>query len=272
MAGDWIPYQKGLAKKQEVATIARLTGKPRRWVVATLLEFWEWCDSESPDGCLGVLLEDMPGLVDETDMVFWQAVVSVGWLRVQASKLSVPHFERWLGNSAKKRLKDSDRKKRVRKLSACEADNNGNPVLFSPVLSSSETSNLEQNGAHHDPPENQPIGRNGFPESAAGCAQAWCGQLTRKKNGYPADQPTDMVPRFEELIRRGHNPSDLLDQIFDKGRSRSEQMFEFENRLERNRNGNNGPGRAMGPSSRIRAPKGKYDGIGKTVSSDPAAS
>ena len=132
MAGDWIPYQKGLSRKREVGAIARQTGRSRHEVVGVLLEFWDWVDSESTDGILqATSLEDLPNLIPGSDLVFWQAVVEVGWLgvgfapgrrrKLEANvtigtpRLVIPNFSRWLGNSSKRRLNDVIHKRASRK-------------------------------------------------------------------------------------------------------------------------------------------------------------
>jgi 5-methylcytosine-specific restriction endonuclease McrA len=118
MAGDWIPWQKGLAKKREILAISQAVGRDRRWVAATLMEFWEWFDSESESGIITDLkASSLPEIVTGTDGRFWNAVIATGWLSVESGSLLVPHFDRWLGHSAKKRLEDALRKKRERKIS-----------------------------------------------------------------------------------------------------------------------------------------------------------
>jgi len=129
MAGDWIPWSKGLARRPEVLAVAKATGRDRRAVAATLMEWWEWVDGETADGSLpGVSLADLVDLIPGTDDRFWLAVCQVGWLEVTTEGLRVPHFERWMGQSAKRRLMDSRRKRAVRNLSASQADKNGTTV------------------------------------------------------------------------------------------------------------------------------------------------
>ena len=271
MAGDWIPRQKGLNRKPEVLAIAQATGMHRRWVADALMEFWEWCDAELTDGLIrGLSLDNLPSLVPETTKEFWQAVAEVGWLRVTTSGLAVPHFERWLGRSAKKRIQNSERKRSVRDLSSSEEDKNGNPVLFCPVLSSEFNS---QNGGR-DPPSDlsaSEADKNGteYAKSAGGCAAAWCFVLTRKRNGYPADREDDIASEIAEMVRRGHDPGELLADVMRSDRDKGEHFWQFKERHERNRNG--GTGRPVGPSSRVRAEAGKYDGYGVTVGNGKTA-
>ncbi len=115
MAGDWIAWQKGLARKPKVLFIARKTGQSRREVAATLAEFWEWADEQSEDGLLPHMsLADLRETIPETTKLFWDLVVKVGWLAIEPNGLRVPHFNDWNGESAKKRLRETQRKKAYR--------------------------------------------------------------------------------------------------------------------------------------------------------------
>lgn len=230
MAGDWIPRQKGLSRKEEVATIARVTGKHRRWVAEALCEFWDWCDEVSADGCLGVLLEDLPGLIPETDMVFWQAVVSVGWLRVAATGLTVPHFERWLGNSAKKRLSNNRTQAAIR---AQKTKGRGGTSL--PVIELSSKNVTTSSVLSEDLKGNGGAGERGPPPevevSPELLADQWCFVLERRRLGAPRDLPADMAREFRELIRLGHNPRVMLDEILRPQRDRGEYFWQFKKRV-----------------------------------------
>lgn len=135
MAGDWIPWSKGLSRKLEVLRIAQATGRSRREVACLLMEFWEWADNETEDGFLvGMDVRNLSALHADTDEAFWSAVIASGWLTPSNGGVTIPHFDYWLGRSAKRRLKDTKRKglsrsgepvADVRKMSASDADKNG---------------------------------------------------------------------------------------------------------------------------------------------------
>jgi hypothetical protein len=112
MAGDWVPWCKGLSKKPEVLAIAKATGHHRRWVAATLMEFWEWADAETETGDLpGVSVADLQDFVSGTDERFWLAVSAAGWLIPGPDGLTIPNFGYWMGKAAKKRLRAAIRKR-----------------------------------------------------------------------------------------------------------------------------------------------------------------
>lgn len=158
----------------------------------------------------------------------------------------------------------------------------GNPALKQKLkgqgkekhgLSPLDSGSSDLGGGLGEPERPAPIGRNGFPATAAGCAQAWCGVSRRLKGGYPEDEPADVEAKMGELLRHGFTAAELLDEIFRADRKLSEYFWQFEARIERNRNHESGrPGQRVGPSSRVRAPKGKYDGVEKVLDVDsPAA-
>jgi hypothetical protein len=110
MAGDWIPWCKGLARKPEVLAVAKATGRSRKDVATTLMEFWEWADDQSADGVMpDVGLADLPELFGGTDEAFWLAVIQAGWLQAGLVGIVLPNYERWLGRNAKRRLEKNRR-------------------------------------------------------------------------------------------------------------------------------------------------------------------
>lgn len=115
MAGDYIPVTKTLPRKREVLAIATATGRSRSDVVLALLDFWFWVDDESVDGQLpGLTPSHLTGLFPGTDDAFWLAVISAGWLIQRTTGLEVPNFQRWLGQSAKRRLNEAEKKRQQR--------------------------------------------------------------------------------------------------------------------------------------------------------------
>lgn len=140
MAGDWIPRCKGLNRKPEVLQIAKATGIHRRIVSDTLMEFWEWADSETTDGNLaGLTVAQLCDAVPGTDETFWLAVVQSNWLEVHPSGIKVPNYDRWLGENAKKRLQNTRRKRLSREndVSRKKRDKSATTgqdrTLFSPI-------------------------------------------------------------------------------------------------------------------------------------------
>lgn len=112
MAGDWIPVRDDLCSVREVLGIAKRTGKPRQWVVGCLVQFWGWAQNETADGKL--VDADVDALVDLLGIPkqFFIALVEVGWLLEGADDhpgVTIPNFDRWLSENAKRRLQKNKR-------------------------------------------------------------------------------------------------------------------------------------------------------------------
>lgn len=143
MAGDWIPWVKGLLKRPEIIRISGILGVSREQATCALMEVWEWCDSE---GHFDEVSRDchvhgvtLPFLVTLTGVTgFGDALKSVGWVAIESDgHLVFPSLGRWVGKSAKERLLASDRKKKQRanvtEMSRSKRDKNGTRVEESRV-------------------------------------------------------------------------------------------------------------------------------------------
>lgn len=114
MAGDWLKWTKGLARKREVMAIASKLGKDRLTIAAALMELWEWADSNTEDGHVsGVTIVTLQSVEAVTGLVTAMLDTDVAWLVMDADGKGVqfPHYDRHMGKSAKKRLSDSERQR-----------------------------------------------------------------------------------------------------------------------------------------------------------------
>lgn len=113
MAGDWIAWAHGLAKKPEVLQLARRLNLDRRYVATCCMEIWEWFDRETVDGVTSSvtvsLLDEVAGVTG-----FCAALVAVGWLNDDGQNVSLPNFDRWNSQTAKVRLLATKRQQRHR--------------------------------------------------------------------------------------------------------------------------------------------------------------
>jgi len=122
MAGEWIPFLKTLPKSQEVLYISEATGMSRREVVCLLMEFWSWCDDQivSPeekdaDGFLpGLTVRSLSAFDADMNETFVRSLSAVKWILVRDDGIVIPHFSRWMGQSARRRLQESLRKRKSR--------------------------------------------------------------------------------------------------------------------------------------------------------------
>lgn len=143
MAGDYIPWVKGLTKRREVIVMASQLGMTRREVAACCMEWWEWCDSEGDfDELRHCHIRGVPfvpdlsqenrdrgvpalSLIDSHVGVpgFGQALADVGWAQANDhGDLMHPNLGRWTGSAAKERLYERDRKRNQRAMSRKSRD------------------------------------------------------------------------------------------------------------------------------------------------------
>ena len=112
MADFWIKIEKNTPDKIEVYEMAEILGISKDEVLGKLIRAWSWIDGNSSDGHIksvtGALLDD----ITKCDG-FADAMKSVKWL----SENNIPNFDRHLGESAKKRAKDTERKRKSRVVS-----------------------------------------------------------------------------------------------------------------------------------------------------------
>jgi hypothetical protein len=102
MSGDWLKMEVGLPEKPEVWQIAGIVGIDADSVVGKLLKVWRWFDAHTEDGnAAGVtypLVDHVAGVTG-----FAEAMALCGWLIQNGSVMSVPHFDRHNGKTAKNR-------------------------------------------------------------------------------------------------------------------------------------------------------------------------
>jgi hypothetical protein len=234
MAGDWIPWSKGLTRKPEVIAIASTVARDRRWVASVMMELWEWADSESTDGFIPAVAEAalLTALIPDTSAEFWAAVESVGWLRFRNGGLEIPHFERWMGQSAKRRLQDSRRKRDVRKMSASDADKNRSPVLFSPLTDPPRAVG-GCGGSEKPPTEINARPALNRPTNGASWEVFLAGEWVLHHHGTArTEKDTDRLAEFfGELLRQGVPADSLLAEIRRGDRDRTEPTWVFKARL-----------------------------------------
>jgi hypothetical protein len=109
MADFWIKLEKNTPDKPEIFEMAEILALDPDAVLGKLIRVWCWVDSNSSDGHIKSVT---PVLIDRLTMSqgFADAMTEVGWLKEN----SIPNFNRHLGESAKKRAKDSERKRMSR--------------------------------------------------------------------------------------------------------------------------------------------------------------
>jgi len=113
MAADWFPMTFWLTRRREVVTLASRCQRDNQWVVGALCDLWSWLSAESGDGLVADLkLADVSAAIGLAG--FAEAVSTVGWLTEEAGGVRVSNWERWLSNSAKRRMQNTLRVQRQR--------------------------------------------------------------------------------------------------------------------------------------------------------------
>ena len=127
MAGDWIKWVKGLARRREVVVIASRLNRDRHEVAGRLMTLWEWCDdniavSDVPDLSLDVslILGDKPfefidALLGLPGMAEALSSPDVRWLEARSGgRIVFPNLARHNGTSAKTRAYETSKKQKQR--------------------------------------------------------------------------------------------------------------------------------------------------------------
>ncbi len=102
MAGDWIKFELATPDKPEVWAIAASLSIDPDAVVGKLMRVWGWFDQQTETGnapsVSKMLLDRLVGVTG-----FCKAVIDAGWMLDDGSTLTLPHFDRHNGKTAKNR-------------------------------------------------------------------------------------------------------------------------------------------------------------------------
>lgn len=102
MAGDWIKFELTTLDKPEVCQIADLADIDLDAVIGKLMRVWGWFDQQTEEGnapsVTKKLLDRLVGVSG-----FCEHMKSVGWMLEHEGVISLPHFDRHNGKTAKNR-------------------------------------------------------------------------------------------------------------------------------------------------------------------------
>lgn len=113
MAGDWIKVDCTTPDKPEMVSLANALGIDQDAAVGKCLRVWIWADQQSTNGNAISVTESFLDRITYCKG-FAAAMKSVGWLVVDGEKLTLPHFDRHNGQTAKTRALTRDRVKSSR--------------------------------------------------------------------------------------------------------------------------------------------------------------
>lgn len=109
----WIKVDHITPDKPEIAAIAEFLRIDQDAAFGKCVRIWIWADQQTIDG------NDLPVTPSFIDRLancpgFAECLVKIGWLKKRADRLSIPHFERHNGQTAKNRALSLVRVKRLR--------------------------------------------------------------------------------------------------------------------------------------------------------------
>lgn len=111
---DWVKVEKSTARKPEVLQIASALGIHPDQAFGLCVRFWMWVDDNLSRDCRAIVTTE--NAIDTTvgRDGFTRALIAAGWLELSASELRIPHFDRHLSKSSKKRAENSRRQRECR--------------------------------------------------------------------------------------------------------------------------------------------------------------
>jgi len=114
MTAHWIKVEKDTAAKPEVMRLAAILDIDEFTVVGHLIAFWSWVDSNLSPEC-----PQTQGTKRGLDRIagrtgFCDALISVGWLTFDGDMFGIPNMGRHMGQSAKLRAMDKEKKAKKR--------------------------------------------------------------------------------------------------------------------------------------------------------------
>lgn len=119
MAGDWIKMRIDLANDPAVVGLSSVLKSNEHEVVGFLHSLWSWADKHTTDGFIPhVTAKWIDKHIGKSG--FAKAMCDVGWLECHTNGVTLPHFDRHNGASAKSRAEATERKRLSRK--SCDTD------------------------------------------------------------------------------------------------------------------------------------------------------
>lgn len=116
MATPWFRQRVWLSRIRETLVIADRTGRSPEEVAGFLGNLWSFATMESKDGTIpGLTLCALVRAIGG-DTALWEAVVQVGWLRIDTDGITFPNWSYWLSDSAKERANAAARQGKRRKV------------------------------------------------------------------------------------------------------------------------------------------------------------
>ena len=110
---NWIKWEKGVWRKPEIWSTARLLQVTPAQAVLYWFRVWEWADDLTIDGWIaGITRADVDDIAGKIG--FAAAGEDVHWLKFEDDGLFLANFDRHNGKSAKRRAVNAERQRLYR--------------------------------------------------------------------------------------------------------------------------------------------------------------
>lgn len=199
-ATNWIPYHKELTRKEEVLLIAADTEMSVWEVTGRLMDFWAFVDSNfvpNKEGQMSLKKRTLvPFLSSICPSHFLQSLIEVGWLIDDGDFYAIPHADRFLGETAKKRLKEAEKKRNQRLCPKIVPDKEGQKGDKCPEIKGTKTGpEKEKEKEYKEEEEEESARRARFAEAPSLDQAVKAGELV---------QPDPIPPAAVEGWWEGH--------------------------------------------------------------------
>lgn len=202
MAGDWIKMRTDLFTHPKVFKLAEVLGLDELAVVGALFGFWAWADKHSVDGRVDAATSR---LIDRTVRVdgLAEALVSIGWLAVDAEGITIPNFAEHNGDSAKERSQKNQRQARWRERKSAGLVDETSDAAASTAPSTREEKRREEK---KEPKAKATVRPSPAPGDEGLFPEAWLAYPKRAGNNSRADA----LKCWQARLKDGESPETML--------------------------------------------------------------
>ena len=235
MSQAWIKIETITPDKIEVARIATALGMDRYAVLGRLIRVWSYWDQHSTTGRIdGIDAAFLDGLVGNPG--FSVQIVAVGWMKIDAESITLPHFDRHNGATAKARALTARRMEKHRggKRNKSYARGDAESV----TAASPEERRGEKRREEQNTPQGGGDGQGDLPfsetppserfDDATALAQEFAFQ-GKEATSLPAIQRAKAA--IEDIMAAGITPDAIRAEIHRAGRLKSEHPGRMRDRL-----------------------------------------
>jgi hypothetical protein len=111
----WIAIDKELPYKPKTRRLAKLLNTDQFAAAGLCVAVWSWADSNTEDGFVAdTTVDDVDSILRLAGVAAAMAHPSVGWIVAEHGGIRFPNWGRWNSKSAKRRMREAERKRQKR--------------------------------------------------------------------------------------------------------------------------------------------------------------